>query len=525
MYTPDKTAAWLSLEKLAVQNRNDQVVEYFSREPLRFSEMSIKESGVLLDYSKNKISPDVLEQLIKLADNSPLRKRRAQMYAGERINLSENRSVLHTALRNQSDQPVMVNGHDVMPKISAALEHLRSFSEAIHRGERLGCSGKKILNVVNIGIGGSDLGPKLVCDALSAYQVSGIKLFFISSVDGAHHQSILQGLNPEQTLFIISSKSFSTQETMLNARSVKKWFLAHSNIENKDIKQHFVAVTASIEGAEEFGIAQENVFEFWDWIGGRYSLWSSIGLPIVLSLGYENFVQLLAGAHEIDKHFIEAPTSQNLPVLLALVGIWNINFQGAQSHAIIPYNQALRELPAFLQQLDMESNGKTMNRLGEKVQYNTSPIVWGQTGSNGQHAFFQLLHQGSSIVPVDFIATLEHPDDTPEHNKFLLTNMLAQAEAFMLGSKDDSQSNFNNCPGNRPSNILLLDKLSPKILGALIAVYEHKVFVQGVIWNVNSFDQWGVQLGKKLTSRITERKHTEHDSSTANLLHIVQSYF
>ncbi|MEH6442323.1 MAG: glucose-6-phosphate isomerase [Oceanospirillaceae bacterium] len=525
MYSPDKTPAWLALEKLAIQNKNDRIVEYFSKQPFRFSEMSIKKSGVLLDYSKNKISTDVFAQLLKLADSSPLHERRAQMYAGCRINLSEERAVLHTALRNRSQQPVMVDERDVMPKISAALERLKCFSEAIHKGEWLGFSGKKITNVVNIGIGGSDLGPKLVCNALAAFKIPDMKLFFVSSVDGAHHQDILQGLDPAQTLFIISSKSFGTQETMLNAHSVKKWFLANSNAESTDIKQHFVAVTANSKAANEFGIATENVFEFWDWIGGRYSLWSSIGLPIVLSLGYENFVQLLEGAHEIDQHFLEAPTAENLPVLLALVGIWNINFQGAQSHAVIPYNEVLRDLPGFLQQLDMESNGKTINRLGEKVSYNTSPIVWGQTGSNGQHAFFQSLHQGSNIVPVDFIATLEQPLETPEHNKSLLTNMLAQAEAFMLGSKDDSQSNFNNCPGNRPSNVLLIDKLSPKTLGALIAVYEHKVFVQGVIWNVNSFDQWGVQLGKKLSARINDLKHAEHDDSTANLLNLVQRYF
>lgn len=525
MYSADKSAPWLLLEKLAEQNGSDRIADYFSQQPLRFSDMSIQVAGILLDYSKNKISPQVLQQLIALAQASDLCSRRDQMYRGEKINLSEKRSVLHTALRNLTAEPVFVEGQNVMPKITAGLDKMCSFSEDIHTGRWLGCTGKPIKHVINIGIGGSDLGPQLICRALSKYCVAGLDLHFIASVDGSHHQEVLAKIDPEQSLFIISSKSFTTQETLLNAKSIKAWFLAHPRFKESDIAQHFVAVSADINAAVQFGIASDNVFEFWDWVGGRYSLWSSIGLPIVLSTGYQHFYQLLQGAHEIDKHFQNAPLTENLPVLLALVGIWNINFQGYHSHGIIPYDQSLSRLPAFIQQLDMESNGKSIDREGKKINYHTSPIIWGQSGSNGQHAFFQMLHQGSSVVPVDFIASLTHPTDTPEHNRSLLSNMLAQAEAFMLGSEDKSQVNFNNCSGNRPSNILLLDEVSPKILGALIAIYEHKVFTQGVIWNVNSFDQWGVQLGKKLASSIAAHERVSHDSSTANLLKIIEDSF
>ncbi len=523
MYIPDQSDAWLKLTELAVHNKDHQIADYFAHNPQRHSEMHIKVAGVLLDYSKNKITSQVLSELIKLAEAADLSTKRQRMYAGERINTSEQRPVLHTALRNRLAQPVFVDNEDIMPKVTDALAHMQAFCDAVHKGERLGCTGKRINHIVNIGIGGSDLGPNLICQALSDYQSENIGVSFISSVDGAHHRSVLKGLNPEQTLFIISSKSFTTQETVLNAASVKQWFLGHDKIDESSVAQHFVAVSANIEAVQSFGIAKENIFEFWDWVGGRYSMWSSIGLPIALAIGYKNFEQLLEGAHEVDQHFLTAPFDQNLPVLLALIGIWNINFQGLQSHAVIPYNQSLQDFPAFIQQLDMESNGKTINRSGERINYNTSPIVWGQSGSNGQHAFFQLLHQGSIIAPVDFIASLEQPAETPEHNRALLTNMLAQAEAFMIGSKDNSRANFNNCPGNRPSNVLLLDQLSPRNLGALVAIYEHKVFAQGVIWDVNSFDQWGVQLGKKLALNITSQQHSEHDSSTENLLKIVEN--
>jgi len=522
MYSPETSETWSKLQHLAKQAKSDLIIDYFSREPDRFNNMSLKVSGLFLDYSKNKITAEVLAELQALAAQSPLGQKIQQMLAGERINTSEDRPVLHTALRNRSNTPVLVDGVDVMPGINAALKHIQSFSNAIRSGNWLGYSGKPIRNIINIGIGGSDLGPNMVCRALLEYQHPKLKFYFVSNVDSSHIQKTLKDLNPEETLFIISSKTFSTQETRLNAQTSKKWFLESCESMEQDISQHFVAVSTNIEAAMDFGIAQENIFEFWDWVGGRYSLWSSIGLPIALSAGFEGFLELLEGAHEIDQHFSTAPFDENLPVILALVGIWHINFQGADTQAVIPYDQALHQLPAFLQQLDMESNGKSVDLAGRSIDYATGPIVWGQTGSNGQHAFFQLLHQGTRFVPIDFIACLNRDTQTPEHNVALLTNMLAQAEAFMLGSDKDEKS-YRYCPGNKPSNTLLIDDLTPKNIGALIALYEHKVFVQGVIWNINSFDQWGVQLGKKLAVEMTRTKEAEHDPSTAALLTMVRA--
>ena len=522
MYSPATSDIWSKLQQLAEHTKSDQILDYFAKNPDRFNEMSMKVAGLFVDFSKNKITDDVLAELMALAAQSPLAEKIQQMLSGERINTSEDRPVLHTALRNRSNKPVLVDGVDVMPGINAALKHIQSFSDNIRSGNWLGYSGKPIRNIINIGIGGSDLGPNMVCRALLEFQHPKLKFYFVSNVDSSHIQKTLKNLNPEETLFIISSKTFSTQETQLNAHTSKKWFLESCHSPDQYISQHFVAVSTNIEAAIDFGIAKENIFEFWDWVGGRYSLWSSIGLPIAMSIGFAGFVKLLDGAHEIDQHFATAPFSENLPVILALIGIWHINFQGADTQAVIPYDQALHQFPAFLQQLDMESNGKSVDIAGRSLDYATGPIVWGQTGSNGQHAFFQLLHQGTRFVPIDFIACLNRDTETPEHNVALLTNMLAQAEAFMVGSNKDAQ-NHSYCPGNKPSNTLLIDDLTPKNMGALIALYEHKVFVQGVIWNINSFDQWGVQLGKKLAADMTATEITAHDPSTSGLLAMVRA--
>lgn len=516
---------WRKLEQLAGETRGDRIGHYFQADPARFEKMSLRLGELLLDYSKNKISAPVMDALLELAEQSPLREQREKMFSGAAINVTENRPVLHVALRNCGDDPIVVDGRNVMPDVRASLDKIRNFTQQVRTGEWLGCTGKRIRNVVNIGIGGSDLGPSMVCQALLDYQTPDLSVHFISNVDGRHLKNVLKGLDPETTLFVVSTKTFSTQETLLNANSAKRWFKANTKSANADIGQHFVAVSTNIEAAKKFGIREDSIFQFWDWVGGRYSLWSSIGLPIALSIGYEAFTELLEGAFAMDQHFLGAPLEANMPVILALVGIWNINFLGAETQAIIPYDQALHQLPAFLQQLDMESNGKSIDINGKPVSHATGPIVWGQTGSNGQHAFFQLLHQGTRFVPIDFIASLKPDDDTKEHHFALLTNMLAQANAFMNG--DTQNEHYASCPGNRPSNTLLLDELSPRNLGALIALYEHKVFVQGAIWNINSFDQWGVQLGKRLAveiSRDLEQKSNQYDASTQGLMEIVKNH-
>ncbi|MEQ3621536.1 MAG: glucose-6-phosphate isomerase [Marinobacter sp.] len=520
-----KSESWSMLEQLANETRNDRIADYFKADPDRFDKMSLRLGELFLDYSKNKVSPQVMDALFEMAKQSPLASRREQMFSGETINVTEQRPVLHTALRNLSDAPIVVNGQDVMPEVRASLEKLRAFTEQVRNGQWLGYTGKRIRDVVNIGIGGSDLGPSMVCRALIDYQHQEMNVHFISNVDGRHLKKVLKGLDPETTLFVVSTKTFSTQETLLNANSAKRWFQAQTQSTTTDMGQHFVAVSTNINAATEFGIREDSIFEFWDWVGGRYSLWSSIGLPIALSIGFDAFIELLEGAFLMDQHFREAPFEANMPVVLALIGIWNINFLRAETQAIIPYDQALHQLPAFLQQLDMESNGKSVDIDGNPVSDATGPIVWGQTGSNGQHAFFQLLHQGTRFVPIDFIATLKPEDDTKDHHFALLTNMLAQANAFMNG--DTQYDQYASCPGNRPSNVLLMDELTPRNLGALIALYEHKVFVQGAIWNINSFDQWGVQLGKRLASDISrdiEQQSDKYDPSTQGLMEIVKQH-
>ncbi|SEL01230.1 glucose-6-phosphate isomerase [Halomonas daqiaonensis] len=532
MFQLTRSVTWQALKGLQQKTADDRIRDYFVADPQRFEKMSLRVGGLFLDYSKQPVSDEVLAKLIELADHSALVQRRAQMFSGDIINVTENRPVLHTALRNLGEKPLMVDGQDVMPEIQRTREQIRAFSEAVRSGEWTGYSGQRIKDVVNIGIGGSDLGPNMACRALLKHRHPELGFHFVSNVDGAHIQKVLSRLNPATTLFIVSTKTFSTQETLLNAHTARRWFLENAG-PDADVGAHFIAASTNKAAAMAFGIREENVFEFWAWVGGRYSMWSSIGLPIALSIGFEGFMELLEGAYEMDQHFLTAPFEENMPVLMALIGIWHINFQDAETQAIVPYDQALHQLPAFLQQLDMESNGKSVDIFGNPVDYKTGPIVWGQTGSNGQHAFFQLLHQGTRYVPLDFIASLKPEPGVEDHHFALLTNMLAQANAFMEGSlKGDgasgSQPDPYSCPGNRPSSVLLLDELTPKNLGALIALYEHKVFVQGVIWNINSFDQWGVQLGKRIAGEISERidAHSQDfDGSTQGLLGLVRGHF
>ncbi|MDR5860970.1 glucose-6-phosphate isomerase [Halomonas eurihalina] len=527
MFQLTRSVTWQALKQLQAQTADDRIRDYFTADPQRFERMSLRVGGLFLDYSKHHISDAVLDKLLELADHSALVQRRAQMFSGDIINVTENRPVLHTALRNLGDDPLMVDGKDVMPEIHRTREQIRRFSEEVRSGEWKGYNGQRIRDVVNIGIGGSDLGPNMACRALLKHRHPEINFHFVSNVDGTHIQKVLSRLDPATTLFIVSTKTFSTQETLLNAKTARRWFLENAG-EEADVGAHFVAASTNRKAAMEFGIREENVFEFWAWVGGRYSMWSSIGLPIALSIGFDGFMDMLEGAHEMDQHFLNAPNSANMPVLMALIGIWYINFQGAETHAIVPYDQALHQLPAFLQQLDMESNGKSVDIFGHPVDYKTGPIVWGQTGSNGQHAFFQLLHQGTRYVPIDFIASLKPEPGVEDHHFALLTNMLAQANAFMEGSQESSRLDPYSCPGNRPSSTLLLDELTPRNLGALIALYEHKVFVQGVIWNINSFDQWGVQLGKRIAGEISERideQSQDFDGSTQGLLKLVREHF
>ncbi|MAX33497.1 MAG: glucose-6-phosphate isomerase [Halomonadaceae bacterium] len=527
MFQLTRSVTWQALERLHRQTANDRISDYFTADPKRFEKMSLRVGGLFLDYSKHQVSDEVLKTLLELADHSALVQRRAQMFSGDIINVTEDRPVLHTALRNLSDEPVYVDGKNVMPEIHQTREQIKRFSEEVRSGEWKGYSGERIKDVVNIGIGGSDLGPNMACRALLKHRHPELNFHFVSNVDGTHIQKVLKRLDPATTLFIVSTKTFSTQETLLNAKTARRWFLDGAG-EDADVGAHFIAASTNRKAAMEFGIREENVFEFWAWVGGRYSMWSSIGLPIALSIGFDGFIELLEGAQEMDKHFIEAPFAENMPVLMALIGIWYINFHGAETQAIVPYDQALHQLPAFLQQLDMESNGKSVDIFGQPVNYKTGPIVWGETGSNGQHAFFQLLHQGTRYVPIDFIASLKPEAGFEDHHFALLTNMLAQANAFMEGSQDSSQLDPYSCPGNRPSSTLLMDELTPKNLGALIALYEHKVFVQGVIWNINSFDQWGVQLGKRIAGEISERideNSQDFDASTQGLLALVRAHF
>jgi len=515
-YNPANTAAWNRLLELASETLSSDkgiaINQLFQEDNQRFEKYSLKAGELKLDFSKNLVNDDIWEQLINLAEQSPLETHRAAMFAGEKINNTEDRAVLHAALRSTESDALSAEEKARAEQVERQLQAVKAVSEEIRSGSWTGSTGKPITDIINIGIGGSDLGPKMACNALEEYAHERINVHFISNVDGAQILSTLKKLDPETTLVSIASKTSTTQETMLNAKTAIQWFKDKLGLENPKNSAHFIGLTANPEAAINYGIPENQILEFSDWVGGRYSLWSSIGLSIAISIGFENFKQMLDGAREMDLHFQQAPLEKNMPVILALLGIWYSNFLNAQSIAIIPYCERLLLLPSYLQQLDMESNGKSTSLQGESVSYNTGPILWGQTGTNGQHAFFQLLHQGTRLAPIDFIAAVKDNLSNPEHHQVLLGNMLAQSSALMEGQAAPEGEQHRYYPGNKPSNTLLLNELSPKNFGALIALYENKVFVQGSIWNINSFDQWGVELGKKMANSLLDQ-----GSSASNL--------
>ena len=533
------SSAWKALGQHQKEIASVHMRDLFAGDPDRFQKFSVRWKDILLDYSKNRITVKTMSLLLDLAREVGLDTWIEKMFTGEKINFTEHRSVLHIALRNRSNTPIIVDGEDVMPAVNKVLDHIRSFSELVRNGSWKGCTGKEMTDIVNIGIGGSDLGPVMVTEALKPYGHPRLNVRFVSNVDGTHIAETLKGLNPETTLFIISSKTFTTQETLANAQSAKRWFLERVKDESA-VAKHFVAVSTNAKAVSAFGIDTRNMFEFWDWVGGRYSLWSAIGLSIALYIGMDNFEDLLTGAHEMDQHFRTAPFENNIPVILALLGVWYNNFFHAESHAVIPYDQYMHRFPAYLQQGDMESNGKRVTRDGNEVDYSTGPIIWGEPGTNGQHAFFQLLHQGTKVIPADFLAPMQTHNPIGDHHTILLSNFFAQTEALMRGKTDgEARQELRSSgvpgtdlehllphkvlPGNRPTNSILFKKLTPRTLGSLIAMYEQKIFVQGVIWNVNSFDQWGVELGKQLAKTTLPELAsgdvaTSHDSSTNGLI-------
>jgi glucose-6-phosphate isomerase len=529
-YNPTTTPAWKTLKQQAEKAQQQNISDFFQQNPQRTSQMSVQSGEILLDYSKNLVSDETWQALLELAAQSPLEQHRAAMFSGEKINTTEDRAVLHGALRAKiGDQTVASAAAESDQRVSLVKQQLADVelvSEKIRNGQWLGSTGKAITDVINIGIGGSDLGPKLACSALQEFAHPDIKLHFISNVDGAEILTTLKKLNPETTLVALASKTFTTHETLLNAKTARNWFAETLGLENAQSSSHFVGLTANRANALAYGIPADQILEFAEWVGGRYSLWSSIGLSIAISIGYEKFLQMLAGAREMDLHFQQAPLSENMPVIMALLGIWYSNFLDAQSNAVIPYCERLLLLPSYLQQLDMESNGKSTTLDGQSIDYQTGAILWGQTGTNGQHAFFQLLHQGTRMVPIDFVAAAVDNLSNKEHHRVLLGNMLAQASALMCGQEAPEGEPYRYYPGNKPSNVLLLDQLSPKNFGALIALYEHKVFVQGSIWNINSFDQWGVELGKKMANQLlasdTGEQNELDPSTTALFAHIKQ---
>ena len=534
-----ESPAWKALEAHYQKMSQTHMRTLFEQDPQRFKKFSLRVNDIVLDYSKNRIADETMSLFSRLAAQADVMGWTEKMFIGEKINMTENRAVLHVALRNRSNRPIYVDGADVMPEVNAVLEHMARFCQSVREGEWTGYTGKAISDIVNIGIGGSDLGPVMATEALKPYGKPGLRPHFISNIDGTHLVETLKALDPETTLFIIASKTFTTQETLTNAHSARDWFLEKAGNEAA-IAKHFVAVSTNVEEVSRFGIDTENMFEFWDWVGGRYSLWSAIGLPIALFIGMENFESMLAGAHEMDEHFRTAAMDKNMPVVLALLGIWYNNFFGAQTHAMLPYDQYLHRFPAYFQQGDMESNGKRVDRQGERVDHSTGPIVWGEPGTNGQHAFYQLIHQGTKLVPADFLAPIDSQNPSGRHHDILLSNFFAQTEALMRGKTEeearaellaggmDPDAAEKLLPhkvfeGNRPTNSILFKKLDPKTLGALIALYEHKVFVQGLIWNINSFDQWGVELGKELAKAIlpeleSDEEISSHDASTNGLI-------
>jgi len=529
-----RTPLWCLLQQRATNMPS--LKELFRADPQRFTHFSASACGILLDYSKQRMDTTAKLNLLALARQQDVEARRDAMLRGEAINHTENRAVLHTVLRLPKGEKFILNGENIAADVHSVLAQMRSFSDAVREGRWLGYTGKAIRTIVNIGIGGSDLGPQMACIALAPWSQKNLSLHFVSNVDGRHVADALANADPETTLFVVASKTFTTMETLTNARTARDWMLAHGCPADQ-IRQHFVALSTNVKAAAEFGIAAENVFPFWNWAGGRYSMWSAIGLSIALYVGADRFEEMLAGAHEMDLHFAQAPLEQNLPVLMALIGVWNINFMGLQALSIAPYHQRMTRLPAYLQQLEMESNGKSVTREGQRVDYTTSPILFGEAGTNGQHAYFQLLHQGATIIPTDFIVVADDDAGLPGHNQALLANCFAQSKAMALGKNiDEVRAELGDLPekmlaprvfeGNRPTSTLLLDSLTPRSLGALIALYEHKVFVQSVIWDINAFDQWGVELGKSLAQQLISLDPSavreEYDSSTKGLLQAVR---
>jgi len=539
MPKPNETPGWTGLKDHFSRIGNMHMRDMFAADPGRFARFSLETGKVFLDYSKNRINQETMELLLSLARDMSLDEKIKAMFSGEKINTTEKRSVLHVALRSRSNRPILADGQDVMPQVNEVLEKMRNFTRKVRQGGWLGWTGKPVRDVVNIGIGGSDLGPKMVTRALKAFSRPGLKTHFVSNVDPAHLENTLAGLDPETTLFIIASKTFTTQETMFNASKAREWFVNKAGNE-QHVAGHFVAVSTNKDKVREFGINPENMFGFWDWVGGRFSLWSAIGLPIALSIGMDGFEKLLQGAHEMDEHFRKAPLEQNMPVILGLLGVWYVNFFKTETQALLPYSQYLEDFPSYMQQAEMESNGKGFTLQGQQVDYDTGSVIWGAPGTNGQHAFYQLLHQGTRLVPCDFIIFARQPGHDPRQHRLLAANFLAQTQALMTGKKasevqDEMKSQgksqgeiedllpHRTFPGNRPSNSIILPELTPESLGALIALYEHKIFVQGAIWNINSFDQWGVELGKQLAKNIEPELEddsliTNHDSSTNGLI-------
>lgn len=540
--TPLNIPEWQSLQRHYSDLKYTSMREEFALDSGRFNRFTANCGDLFLDYSKNRITKKTMEKLVALAKSVDMSGMTERMFNGEGINNTEGRSVLHTALRNRSNAPVLVDGKDVMPAVNAVLGQMKKFCNQVHNGEWLGYTGQKITDIVNVGIGGSDLGPAMICDALEPYAVEGVGVHFVSNIDGTDLSTTLDKLKPETTLFVVASKTFTTQETLTNAESARSWFL--KSAQQQDVAKHFVAVSTNAEAVAEFGIDINNMFEIWDWVGGRYSLWSAIGLPIALYVGMENFERLLDGAHEMDHHFRNQPLAENIPVIMGLLGVWYINFFGSQTQAIVPYDHSLARFPSHMQQLDMESNGKITNRTGQRISYKTGPVIWGTPGTNGQHAYFQLIHQGTQLIPVDFVLPINSHYPEVDHQSILLANGLAQSEALMKGKNAEEvrrelvEEGFEGeeleallphkiFPGNRPSNTLIFAKLTPEMLGKLVALYEHKVFVQGVIWNINSFDQWGVELGKQLANAIWPELKSDgniavHDSSTTNLIKLIR---
>lgn len=541
---PRSTATWPLLKEHFAEMQSVKMRELFATDKNRFDQMNIRLDDILFDYSKNIVTGKTLDLLLQLANDCKLKEAISAMFDGDIINATEHRSVLHTALRNFSKEPVYAEGNNVMPQVKKVLRKMKVFCEAVHSGEHRGYTGKRIKYIINIGIGGSDLGPLMVTEALKPYKVEDIETYFVSNVDATHIAETLKKVNPERTLFLIASKTFTTQETMTNANTARAWFLKKAKNE-KHIAKHFAALSTNESEVVKFGIDKKNMFEFWDWVGGRYSLWSAIGLSIALTIGYKNFEQLLKGAHSTDNHFRNTSFEKNIPVLMGMIGLWYTNFFGSQSEAILPYDQYMHRFAAYFQQGNMESNGKSVDRNGEPVEYATGPVIWGEPGTNGQHAFYQLLHQGTPLIPCDFIAPAQSHNPIGDHHQKLLSNFFAQTEALMNGKTDEEAEKelekqgltaeqiagllpFKVFAGNKPTNSFLIKKITPFTLGQLIALYEHKIFTQGIIWNIYSFDQWGVELGKQLANKILPELENDevvsnHDSSTNSLINAYKS--